>query len=330
MKLSIIIPVYKTQDTLDRCLQSILQQSFTDYEIILIDDESPDDCPKLCDDYAKKYSNILVIHKKNGGLSDARNTGIKQAKGEYLTFIDSDDAITPDTLQYVMDELAVYPQVDILEYPILERVGNKHKAHLLTFSSKEYSDPIDYWFSERAYLHTYACNKVFKHKFFERILFPKGKTFEDVLTIPKLIGIIPFYGNEYVKPIIRVTDKGQYLYYWNSNSITAKANNYDFSCLYEGHNRALTYAFEKIINNREFIKQYQYSIQEFMVQVLNMLLYIYELSGKFEPNPPLINYVEKLSKTVNITSYKLKLLNLLGYHTLCKLNKLIHRIYRHH
>ena len=105
MKLSIIIPVYKTQDTLDRCLQSVLQQSFTDYEIILIDDESPDDCPKLCDEYAQKDEKIQVFHKKNGGLSDARNFGIRQAKGEYITFIDSDDAIAPNTLQYIMDEL---------------------------------------------------------------------------------------------------------------------------------------------------------------------------------------------------------------------------------
>ena len=119
MKLSIIIPVYKTQDTLDRCLQSVLQQSFTDYEIILIDDESPDDCPKLCDEYAQKDEKIQVFHKKNGGLSDARNFGIRQAKGEYITFIDSDDAIAPNTLQYIMDELTAYPQVDILEYPIL-------------------------------------------------------------------------------------------------------------------------------------------------------------------------------------------------------------------
>ena len=84
MKLSIIIPVYKTQDTLDRCLQSVLQQSFTDYEIILVDDESPDDCPKLCDEYTQKDEKIQVFHKKNGGLSDARNFGIRQAKGEYI------------------------------------------------------------------------------------------------------------------------------------------------------------------------------------------------------------------------------------------------------
>ena len=120
MKLSIIIPIYRTQDTLERCLESVLKQSFTDYEIILVDDESPDDCPWICDKYAKNYPNVKVIHKKNGGLSDARNAGIKLSKGEYITFIDSDDAIQEDTLLLLMTELEKYPHTDILEYPISE------------------------------------------------------------------------------------------------------------------------------------------------------------------------------------------------------------------
>lgn len=99
MKLSIIIPVYRTQDTLFRCLESILCQSFTDYEMILVDDGSPDECPRLCDEYAARNKNILVIHKENGGLSDARNRGIKQAQGDYITFVDSDDTIVDNTLE---------------------------------------------------------------------------------------------------------------------------------------------------------------------------------------------------------------------------------------
>ena len=90
MKLSIIIPVYRTQDTLERCLESILQQSFTDYEMILVDDGSDDGSPQLCDEYARKDARIRVIHKENGGLSDARNAGIRKARGEYITFVDSD------------------------------------------------------------------------------------------------------------------------------------------------------------------------------------------------------------------------------------------------
>lgn len=127
MKLSIIIPIYKTQDTLDRCIGSILRQSFTDYELLLVDDGSPDECPRLCDEYAQKDQRISVIHKENGGLSNARNAGIEQAKGEYITFIDSDDAIEEDTLQLLVDELEEHPYIDVLEYPIKERIGNPNR-----------------------------------------------------------------------------------------------------------------------------------------------------------------------------------------------------------
>ena len=119
MKLSIIIPVYRAEDTLERCIGSILQQSFTSYELILVDDGSPDACPLLCDEYAGKDSRIHVIHKENGGLSDARNVGIKMAKGLYITFIDSDDAIGENTLQQLMEELYQHPDEDILEYSCL-------------------------------------------------------------------------------------------------------------------------------------------------------------------------------------------------------------------
>ncbi|MCJ8343570.1 MAG: glycosyltransferase, partial [Cetobacterium sp.] len=86
MIFSVIIPVYKVEKYLNQCVDSVLNQDFKDYEIILVDDGSPDNCPKLCDEYAKKYSHIKVIHKENGGLSDESNLGIKDAQGENLIF----------------------------------------------------------------------------------------------------------------------------------------------------------------------------------------------------------------------------------------------------
>ena len=91
MKFSIIIPIYKVERFLQECVDSVLSQSYTDYEIILVDDGSPDDCPQICDEYAKKDSRIKVIHQDNAGIACARNTGIKCSEGEYLVFIDSDD-----------------------------------------------------------------------------------------------------------------------------------------------------------------------------------------------------------------------------------------------
>ena len=95
-KISIIVPVYKVEPYIHKCVDSILGQTFTDFELILVDDGSPDNCGKICDEYAQKDSRIKVIHKENGGLSDARNAGIDIAKGEYIGFVDSDDWIEPD------------------------------------------------------------------------------------------------------------------------------------------------------------------------------------------------------------------------------------------
>lgn len=149
MKLSIIIPVYRTQDTLERCLESILQQSFTDYEMILVDDGSDDGSPQLCDEYARKDARIRVIHKENGGLSDARNAGIRKARGEYITFVDSDDTMVDNTLGNLIQEIGKHPHVDILEYSVSERYGNRKRQSELTFTPAEYQNPLDYWFAER-------------------------------------------------------------------------------------------------------------------------------------------------------------------------------------
>ena len=96
-KISVIVPVYKVEKYLDRCVRSVLAQTFRDFELILVDDGSPDSCPQMCDDWAKKDSRIKVIHQNNQGLSAARNTGIRAASGEYINFIDSDDWVA-DTL----------------------------------------------------------------------------------------------------------------------------------------------------------------------------------------------------------------------------------------
>ena len=91
MKLSVIIPVYRVEDTLDRCVESVLAQDCHDMELILVDDGSPDSCGQRCDEWAQKDRRIKAIHQPNGGLSKARNAGIGQATGDYITFVDSDD-----------------------------------------------------------------------------------------------------------------------------------------------------------------------------------------------------------------------------------------------
>ena len=99
MFFSVIVPVYKVEDYLPNCIESILGQTFSDFELILVDDGSPDNCPKICDSYMEKDQRIKVVHKENGGLASARRAGIKVAQGEYVFNLDSDDLIENDTLE---------------------------------------------------------------------------------------------------------------------------------------------------------------------------------------------------------------------------------------
>lgn len=105
--LSIVVPVYDVEQYLPRCIDSILKQSFTDFELILVNDGSPDNCPIICDEYADKDDRIKVIHKENGGLSDARNTGINKARGKYISFIDSDDFIVENTYEVLISQAEI-------------------------------------------------------------------------------------------------------------------------------------------------------------------------------------------------------------------------------
>ena len=105
--ISVIVPIYNVEAYLNRCVESIVNQTYQKLEIILVDDGSPDNCPRMCDGWASKDNRIKVIHKGNGGLSDARNAGLKIATGEYISFVDSDDWIDRKTFSLVMEKMIV-------------------------------------------------------------------------------------------------------------------------------------------------------------------------------------------------------------------------------
>ncbi len=106
MQFTVIVPIYKVEEYLKRCVDSILAQTFTDFEVILVDDGSPDRCPEICDAYKEKDARVRVIHKPNGGLVSARNAGIFAAKGDYITYVDGDDWVKPNLLQFIHDRIA--------------------------------------------------------------------------------------------------------------------------------------------------------------------------------------------------------------------------------
>ena len=125
MRFSIIVPVYKTEAYLRECIDSILNQTFQDYEIILVDDGSPDACPQMCDEYAAAHDRIRVIHQQNKGLLLARRAGISVAKGDYIMHVDSDDYLLPGALKRIHDTLTEHP-VDLLFYDYIS--GKSAKA----------------------------------------------------------------------------------------------------------------------------------------------------------------------------------------------------------
>lgn len=222
MKLSIIVPIYNVENTLKRCVESILTQSFTDYELLLIDDGSPDKSGSIAEELAINDKRIIVYHKSNGGLSDARNYGIKIAKGRYITFIDSDDEITPYTLEHLMQIITDNPKYDILEYPVKEKPGYKD-MRILWPGNKEYPNAME-WLSDSGAEHCWACNKIYKRTLFDNVCFPVGKIYEDIYVIVRLLKL---------KPFIATTNKGMYMYHWNENGIGANATRQGLNPLLE-------------------------------------------------------------------------------------------------
>ena len=292
MELSIVIPIYNVERTLQRCIDSVLGQSFQDFEMILVDDGSKDNSSVMADEIAQSDSRISVIHQSNQGLSAARNTGIKVAKGKYITFIDSDDFIAQDTYKGIIELLNAHPEHDILEFSVIERYGSKAQNTLI-LDDCVYQNKQEYWLKGQAYRHTYAWNKIYKRELFTNIEFPKGKNFEDAHTLPKLMAIAK---------TIATTSRGTYYYCWNNEGITANANGQDLTSLLEAH-------LEYIINGNNDIDATYYA------HILNIQLDVYEAT-RHAPVLPIRPFY---------SSFKLTLLHLLGIKRLCKLNTIFHK-----
>ncbi|MBR1469784.1 MAG: glycosyltransferase family 2 protein [Prevotella sp.] len=306
MKLSIVIPVYNVEQTLERCVQSVLNQKFRDYQVILVDDGSTDKSGEICDQLMRQDKRIQVIHQKNSGLSAARNAGIKKCKGEYITFIDSDDYIGTDTLKPLMDLLAIHHDYDILEYSVYEHFGRPKHMNPLRLDNREYTDMREYWYKCEAYKHAYACNKIYSRKLFSGLGFPVGKKFEDIYTLPQLLERCQ---------TVATTGEGYYYYCYNTKGITATADG-------EALNNLLT-AHLNILNGDSFLKPVNYA---YYGHILNIALDVYEATGE-TPKLPLPESVCQRQDGEKIP-LKIRLMKLLGLKNLCKINTLIHKFYR--
>lgn len=306
--LSIVTPVFNVESTLQQCIKSIVSQSYHLIELILVDDGSTDSSPKICDHWRDKDDRIKVIHKANGGLSDARNVGIKTASGKYITFIDSDDFLGEETISSLMEILRLHPEYDILEYPIYEYYGSD-KENILSFDSQEYTDMTAYWLQEKVYQHSYACNKIYRKSLFDTIKYPVGRVFEDIATLPKLLK---------AANVVATTNQGLYYYCYNVKGITISAGSKEWEMLLTAHTDFISTSglrFDTVI------------AQQYYMHVVNIQLYTYALSGQ----PPVLSFIQ-INNWGQIKPFSLKVkaiaLNILGIKRLCRIYKTIQKFKR--
>ena len=269
--LSVIIPVYNTAQTLDACVESVLQQQVDEMQLLLVDDASPDEAPARCDAWAARHpQRIRVIHQpKNGGLSAARNAALdvvlREGKSDIITFVDSDDQLSPNTYAPLLHLMAQHPDVDMLEYayqevPYINKGvnGGKNKAPTL------YADAQRYWLQEQAYTHSYAWNKLYRTALWRDVRFPVRRTFEDMHTLPRLL--------DACRQVL-VTHQGTYLYTQNPKGITANASATDWASLLEASLVAWQKYGAAYHNNARLADLYY-------MYVLNIQLQYCKLSGK--------------------------------------------------
>lgn len=185
--ISVVIPIYNCEKYLNMCIDSVLEQTYKDIEIILIDDGSTDGSAKICEDYKNKDNRINVVYKNNGGASDARNTGIKIARGKYITFVDADDIVEKDYVKYLFYLIDKYSvNMSIAAYSI---ITNKRKINIGQGYVEELLDVeecLDRLLCEKGFTVS-PCAKLYDKKLFESTEYPKGKLFEDNETTYKLI-----------------------------------------------------------------------------------------------------------------------------------------------
>lgn len=265
-KVSIIVPVYNVEDYIKRCIDSLIYQTYKNIEILLVDDGSTDKSGNICDEFGKVDKRIKVIHKKNGGLSDARNIGIQESKGNYLCFIDSDDFIEKDMIEKLYNSIKKHDSdiaccAKVIEFQNKKIVKNNGKEFCIN-NIQALSKILSY-----EQIDTSACDKMFKKQLFNNIRFPKNRYYEDMGTIYKLF--------EISDKISHISDIG-YHYYMRVDSITTERfSKKQFDSLY----------FAKEIKN-DFGNKY-YGLKEkaeafYYLEMLNILVKIKKSENYFE------------------------------------------------
>lgn len=219
--ISVIVPIYNVEKYLERCVESIINQTYKNLEIILVDDGSPDNCPQMCDDYAKKDSRIKVVHKKNGGLSDARNAGMKVATGEYVSFIDSDDYISLDFYETLLQTM-IDNDSDIVECSVVKFYEDNN--------FDEYSDDL----KVTNYDTLYALDGLINENPFKQHVWNKLYKSNIALDIPYAVGKLnedEFWTYQVFGKAKKVTRINKTMYYYFQRGSSIMGNGYNIKRL---------------------------------------------------------------------------------------------------
>ena len=214
---SVIIPVYKVEKYLEKCVKSVLSQTYQNLEVILVDDGSPDECPRLCDEYELKDHRVRTIHKPNGGLSDARNIGMKSSTGEYLLFVDSDDWIENNLVEMAIHAMSEY-RVDIVSFSanIIENdVIVRHEfmpySETVVLSAKQATEGV-----LKDSISSQVWLRLYNRKCWNGIEFPVGRLYEDLATTYKVF--------EFAENGVCFIPHALYNYLHNSDGISLSYN----------------------------------------------------------------------------------------------------------
>ena len=257
--ISVIVPVYNVENYIEKCIKSILNQTYSNLEIILIDDGSKDSSGKICDKYAKIDNRIKVIHKKNEGQSIARNVGLKIAKGKFIGFVDSDDYIDDNMFEKLYKAI-IDNKADISVCDIMHIKGKKN-IKLEEHKLLEVYDRIGAIKQLLCnYITNYVYNKLYKREIWSKIKFPKGKLMEDMDVMYRLF--------EKANKIV-CTNEAKYYYVWRNNSSIAKID------------KNITCNLKDIVNRRyEYLKSNEPELIDLLNidKMINIIQYHYNLS----------------------------------------------------
>lgn len=248
--ISVIVPVYNVEKLLDKCIKSIQAQTYSNIEIILVDDGSKDSCPQMCDLYANEDKRIQVIHKKNGGLSSARNAGIDEARGEFLLFVDSDDYIDKELCKTVVN--CMTEKVDIVSFRFRRVYDDGQEEIKCTGKKITVSNPqlFKNYISRKDFTHM-VCDKMFRTSLFNDLRFMEGRLAEDLAISYMLFGK--------TRKVVAL-DKCYYNYYFRTNSIMGTGSLKLCIDTYKGECEAFEYGNKnynifEFENNSRFLNQ---------------------------------------------------------------------------